>query len=234
MRKTLLAAALVLLLPGAHAADAVTDAMQAAYPSYRLALFKTNTGTPDDALASVQKAQQAWLGLSQQFGGTPPAPYDRDAAFAATLQEVNRIYAAAAEQARAGQLPQAHETLEAIRKLVADLRQRNQVSVYSDHMNAYHAVMEQLLEEGKRMLGEADGVQRLTLKAGALFYLSEQLESQAPQAYRDNPEFGQLIKAQRGAIEALRAALLRQDKPAMAMAIGKLKMPYSKLFVKFG
>lgn len=234
MQKLMIASALSLVLSTAYAADTFTDAMQQAYVPYRVALFKTGNGTPEEALNSVQQAQQMWKKISEQFGSKAPAPYDRDTAFTATLETVTQSYSEAIEQVKDKKLTIAHQTLEKVRGTLAELRHRNQVIVYSDHMNAYHAVMEQLIEHSKKTLAESDGIQKLTLKAGALIYLNEKLGSEAPTEFRNNPEFIKLLDAQNASIATLQKALFKKDAPAIQNAISKLKMPYSKLFVKFG
>ena len=130
------------------AADAVTDAMQAAYGPYRVALFKTNSNSQAEAQQAMTQAQQSWGKLAAQFGSKPPAPYDRDTAFGASVADVSKVYTKATEQVTANQLTAAHETLEAARDIMAQLRRRNQVVVYSDHMNAYHSEMEHVLIDG--------------------------------------------------------------------------------------
>lgn len=234
MKRLIIASALTLFLSTTYAADAFTDAMQQAYAPYRVALFKTNNGTPDEATKSVQQAKQAWKKVTDQFSAQPPAPYDRDEKFAATLETVMQVYNQAEEQATQKQLAKSHETLEKVREALADLRHRNQVIIYSDHMNAYHSVMEQILEENKKILAESDGIQQLTAKAGVLIYLSEKLRTEAPEQYRNNAEFTKLIDSQKSSVDALREALFKNDAPAIHAAITKLKMPYSKLFLKFG
>ena len=234
MRKLIIASALTLVLSTAYAADTFTDAMQQAYVPYRVALFKTGNGTQEEALNSVQQAQQIWQKTSEQYASKAPAPYDRDAAFANTLQTVTQSYSEAILQVQDKQLNKAHQTLEKVRGALAELRHRNQVIVYSDHMNAYHEVMEQLMEHSKKTLAESDGIQKLTLKAGALIYLNEKLSSEAPSEYQKNPEFIKLLDAQNASIAALQKALLKKDAPAIQNTVNKLKMPYSKLFLKFG
>jgi len=234
MRNPILALVFCLAPLTTFGADAFTDAVQQAYPAYRQALFNTNSGAADTALASVQTAQQAWQQIAEQFTGKAPAPYDRDAAFSETLERISRIYAEAEQQARDNRLPLAHETLEAIRDSLADLRQRNQVVVYSDHINAYHAVMEQLLVEGKHTLSQPDGIGRLAMQVGALDYLSEKLQAEAPVQYRQDPAFMELLTALQNSVDDLTQAALKQERVAIETAIGKLKKPYAKLFVKFG
>lgn len=218
----------------ALAADAVTDAMQAAYGPYRVALFKTNSNSQAEAQQAMTQAQQSWGKLASQFGTKPPVPYDRDAAFATSLAEVSKVYAKATEQVAANQLIAAHETLEAARDIMAELRHRNQVVVYSDHMNAYHQEMEHVLIDGAKTLAQPNGMQQLTAQVGVLTYLSKKLGTEAPANYSSNPEFVELLKAVDKSVADLQAALFAQNAVAVKEAMGKVKGPYSKLFLKFG
>ncbi|MDO8447899.1 MAG: hypothetical protein Q7T10_03735 [Rhodoferax sp.] len=216
------------------AADAVTDAMQEAYGPYRVALFKTNSNSQTEAQQAMTQAQQSWGKLAAQFGAKPPAPYDRDGAFGTSLAEVSRVYTKATEQVAANQLTAAHETLEAARDIMAQMRHRNQVIVYSDHMNAYHSEMEHVLIDGAKTLAQPNGMQQLTAQAGVLTYLSKKLSSEAPASYTGNAEFTGLVQAVDRSVADLQAALFAQNAVAVKEAMGKIKGPYSKLFLKFG
>lgn len=123
----------------AWAADPVTDALQKAYVPYRAALFKTNAGQAGESADALKQAQQAWSQVTQLVKSQPTVPYANDALMARTLSGVEEHYARAVQQVAAGQLSQAHDTLEGVRDLLSELRRQNQVIVYSDHMNAYHA-----------------------------------------------------------------------------------------------
>jgi len=218
----------------AQAADPVTDAMQAANGPYRMALYKTNSKVQDEARQALLQAQAMWAKLATQFGAKPAAPYDRDAGFAASVAEVSQVYEAALKQVNAGDLSGAHKTLERVRDVMADMRLRNSVVVFSDHMNAYHSQMELVLIDGADTLAEPKGLLLLTGQVGALSYLAKQLETQAPAALKQEAGFGDLLKAVQQSVANLEAALLNQDSAAARAAIGKLKGPYSKLFAKFG
>ena len=229
--------ALTLALLGvssAHGGDAVTDAMQDAYAPYRLALFRTNGKSQSEAQHAVAQAQQAWRSVAERFGAKPLAPYDRDSEFAGRMAQVNALYDRAAAAARDNRLAEAHEELESVRELTADLRRRNGVVVYSDHMNAYHAEMERLLVEAPKALGAPNGTLLVMSQVGALDYLVRQLRLQAPAALQRDAEFDVLLKDVEASVHAVRAAVLRQDPGAVRDALGKIKPPYSKLFVKFG
>lgn len=216
------------------AADPVTDALQKAYAPYRAALFKTNAGQAGESADALKQAQQAWSQVVQLVKSQPTVPYANDALMARTLTGVEEHYAKAAQQVAAGQLPQAHDTLEGVRDLLSELRRQNQVIVYSDHMNAYHAQMEHLLEEGPKWLKADDGLPRLAAQAGVLRYLAERLSSEAPAAVQASAEFKELLGAVTRSVEGLNAAVAAGDKARIEKAIGQVKAPYSKLFIKFG
>jgi hypothetical protein len=216
------------------AADAVTDAMQAAYAPYRTALFKTNSNSQTEARDALAQAQQSWAQFALKFGSNPPAPYDRDSAFGLSITEVSKVYAKASEQVAANQLSEAHETLEATRDVLAELRRRNQIVVYSDHMNAFHSEMEHVIIEGPKILAQPSGVQQLTAQIGVLTYLGQKLATEAPAVYSTNAEFKDSLAAVQKSVADLRAALFSQNTEATKEAMKKLKSPYSKLFLKFG
>ncbi|MBP9905163.1 MAG: hypothetical protein KBF66_06365 [Rhodoferax sp.] len=218
----------------AQAADPVTDAMQAANGPYRMALYKTNGTSQAEAQQALTQAQQAWEKLNAQVGGKPSAPYDRDAAFGKSVSAVSQVYAKAMTEIAANDLKGAHNTLEDAREIMADMRQRNNVVVFSDHMNAYHAVMEHIIVDGNNTLAQPKGMLLLTGQAGALSYLAKRLTTQAPASHSQNPEFTSLVDAVNKSVAALDAALLNQDLAAVKDAVSKLKGPYSKLFAKFG
>jgi hypothetical protein len=231
---TAFALAATLATSPAWAADAVTDAMQAAYVPYRVVLFRTNSKAQAESEQAIAQARAQWQALSERYAARPPAPYDRDPGFAGTLKKVDDVYAKAQAQIADKRLPDAHATLEEARDLMADLRRRNGVVVFSDHMNAYHEEMEQVLNEQAKTLAQPGGMLALAGQAGVLDYLSRRLRSEAPAALAGNAEFGGLVDAVQASVAALRSAIARQDEAAVRDALGKLKAPYSRLFVKFG
>ena len=134
----------------------------------------------------------------------------------------------------ANQLTAAHATLEDARDIMSQLRRRNQVIIYSDHMNAYHSEMEHVLDDGSKILALPNGMQQLAAQVGALAYLSKKLSTEAPANYSSNSEFVGLLKAVDKSVADLQSALLAQNTNAVKEAMEKIKAPYSKLFLKFG
>jgi hypothetical protein len=234
MKNYLISAVLCAAGVSAWAADPVTDAMQAAYVPYRVALFRTNSNAQPESQQAIAQAQQAWTKLTEQYSAKPPAPYDRDAAFSASLAEVTKVYAVAAQEITGNQLTKAHETLETARDIMAEMRRRNQVVVFSDHMNAYHSEMEEVLINGPKILAHPNGMQQLTAMVGALNYLAKRLITEAPANYASNAEFSESAKAVNKSVTDLQDALFSQDAAAVKAALAKVKAPYSKFFLKFG
>lgn len=234
MFKQALILALVLAAGIVSAADPVTDAMQKAYVPYRVVLFKTNSNAQEDAAKAIAQAQQGWTQITTQYGAKPPAPYDRDADFSKSLAEVSKVYGKAAEQIGKKELTEAHETLEHAREIMAEMRHRNGVIVYSDHMNAYHAQMERVLIDGPKTLAGPNGIQELTAQTGALELLAARLKSEAPADYAKNEEFNAMFAAVQKSVADLKAALFANDASKVKEALGKVKVPYSKMFIKFG
>ena len=228
------AAVLALSLSTAQAADAFTDAMQQAYAPYRAALFRTNSGDQAASAQAVAQARQAWTAVRERFAAAAPAPYDRDPGFAATLAEVDAVYVHAVRQVAGGGLAEAHDTLEAIRDLLADLRRRNNIVVFSDAMNAYHAQMELVLQRAPAWLARPGDLPDLTAATGALAYLARRLADDAPPAWREDPAFQSGLQAVQASVHALLTAVTAGDAAAARAALGQLKKPYSQLFLKFG
>lgn len=220
--------------PLAFAADPVTDAMTAAYAPYRAALFKTNSKAQAESEQAIIQAREAWRALAASFAAQVPPPYARDAQFSRTLADVAAVYEQAAAQIRDGKLAEAHETLEKVRDLLSELRHRNQVITYSDHMNAYHAEMEHLLGHGAAWVDQAQGFSLLMEKIGVMQFLAARLKSEAPAAVSADPAFTPALTSVEKSLAALREAVLAQDARKVRELLPRLKGPYGQLFLKFG
>ena len=216
------------------AADALTEAIQKSYAPYRAALYKTNGKSQAEAREVLDQAREGWARVASQFGVRPPAPYDRDKQLPQTFDAIDKAYAKASGEVEQNKLGKAHATLEEVRELLADLRRRNGVIVFSDHMNAYHSAMEELVADGADLLAKPDGKLRLMARVGVLDYLVKNLKSEAPPELAANAEFVELAKGVTKSVADLEAALLADKEEAVKEAISTLKKPYSRLFLKFG
>ena len=234
MFKPVLIISLLFIAGVASAADPLTDAMQKAYVPYRVVLSRTNTKMQDESRQAIAQVQQSWNQITAQFGANPPAPYDRDPTIAASMAEVSGVYAKAAEEIDKNLLAEAHETLERARRVMAEMRHRNNVVVYSDHAIAYLAQRDWVLNDGLKVIDEPNGLLRLSAQVGVLDYMAGKLKSEAPAEYANNEVFATMLKAVDKSVNDLKAALLSQDAVKIKEAINNIKLPYGKLFINFG
>jgi len=229
VRSAVIAASL--MLAGAAHAGPVADfeaQMRSAYADYRGALFQTNAGKQDAAVKAIDSFKAKWGALPAE----PPPQYADDAAYAGTLAGVAALADEAASQAADGKLAEAHETLEGIRDAIGGLHERNGLVGFSDRMNAYHAWMEKILGGDYGGFDPA-GLATLRDDAAVLAYLAADLAAHPPAESAD-PSYQGLLDAVTASVAALRTAAQSGDAGAAKQAVGGLKVPYSKLFLKFG
>lgn len=225
-----------LLAAGAVTAGPVSDfetGYRQMYASYRAALFKTNAGNKDESAAALTKLADQMQTLSAAYGDAPPPQYEDDAAWAATITDADALIARAREQVSENQLPEAHETLEGVRDIFGDLHLRNGIETFSDRMNAYHAEMEELLAMDLDQLDAAQ-ISLVHERAAVLAYLADQLLANPPVEAADNAEYDSLSIPFAQSVAAMLEAARSGDPEQIKTAAGKLKVPYSKLFLKFG
>jgi hypothetical protein len=234
MNSTTMMAVFALVLAGGGAlAGPVQDfeaALRASYGDYRTALFVTNSGDAAKSSKAIAALEQSWSGLSATYESAPPPQYETDGGWAQTIGAVQAIIDAAKADVAAGDLAKAHADLEGIRAEIGELHERNGLSTFSDRMNAYHAAMENVLGLD---LAATDAV-TLAEQAGVLTYLAAELvRLPAPEA-AGNAEYRKLQEAFVASVKAYQDAVHSQDAAAIKAAVGGLKVPYSKFFLKFG
>jgi hypothetical protein len=209
--------------------------VEKAYAAYRKALFQTNRKDAEKSEKANEMFIQQWKQIKQTYSAKPPEVFSSDPGWESTLTSIEEIAQKSVGQIAEGHFAEAHETLEAIRDELADLRKRNSVIVFSDHINNYHEVMEGLLEGGytpekinSQTMGQIYG------QFAILQYLAAAIKENAPLKYKDNQQFQQLEAGLFGSLEDLDNALESKDPASISTAINMLKPAYAKLFVNFG
>ncbi len=208
-------------------------AFEGVYGDYRAALFATNGKDAALSMKAINAFGAKWEALAARWGAAPPPQYADDPAWHGLMKSAQGIVERARAAVRDGDLPKAHDILEAFRDEIGSLHARNNVATFSDRMNAYHAVMEGVL--GKSYVaGDEPARQALAGDAAVLAYLASDLERHAPTSLRDNGEFKSLLSAVRASVAGLRKALSAADVDAVRAAVSGLKPAYSRFFLKFG
>lgn len=228
--KRLLATAFVLSLTVAPVvAGPVADfenSYNVAYFSYRTALFATNTG---ESVGALKQLENNWTGLMTQYRASPPPQFEADPLWDQPIEDVTSLLDRSKAQADTG----AHETLEGIREALGALHARNHVETFSDRMNAYHTEMEVILSNDTANM-DVDVKRALLEHSTVLAYLATDVLSAPPAAAPESPEFATLAAGLQTSVDPFVDAARSGDDAALLAAIGALKVPYSKLFLKFG
>lgn len=206
-----------------------------AYANYRMALFQTNKNNQTKSLESALSFQQQWLAITEKYGDAPPEVYAADPQWRPTLVNIGDITALGIREILADKLSAAHETLEAIRDELGALRQRNQVSTFSDHVNDYHEAMESLLHlELKPYDIDDKALLFIREQLAVLDYLAEKMKENAPAEYLKKDKFNKALKGVFNSLKKLRQAVDEKNTDKIVKAIKELKPAYAKVFVKFG
>ncbi len=218
------------MLVGSALAGPYSDAearLNAAYGDYRTALFQTNQKNRDATNASLASFREKWRALSAAWRLTPPPQYADDPQLSATLDTVSQAAEEATRLAASGELGQSHDVLERIRDAIGLLRARNGILSFSDRMNAYHEVMEHLLEAADPSPAE------VMEQAAVLAYLAKSIGDNRPPA-ADKAAFDAAFQTLETSVRALQAAARSGDRAAVETARKALKPPYSRMFLRFG
>jgi hypothetical protein len=210
-----------------------------AYGVYRQALVATGVGKKDkgavdSAIKAVNELERQWSSFAGQYK-KPPAHFAEEKAWEPTLAKVRALISKGSEAAKRASLDDSHDALEEIRVILGDLRRRNNVIIFSDHVNAYHEQMDEIIGADYAVDG-FDAAQRLELieQLAVLVFLAEAMERNAPPEYSSNPEFVTLLESVFSSIDKVRQSIEENDKRHIINAIAGLKSPFAKLFIKFG
>ncbi|MGI9536328.1 MAG: hypothetical protein ACR2PB_04605 [Desulfocapsaceae bacterium] len=206
-----------------------------AYAAYRKALFQTNKKDAEKSGKANEMFIKQWLSIKEAYSNKPPEVFSSDPEWADTLSSIEEIAQKSAGQIQDGQLAEAHETLEAIRDELSDLRKRNSVIVFSDHVNNYHEVMEGLLIAGYTpdKINE-DAVIEIRNRLAVLNYLAEEIQENVPDKYLDNETYKKLQNSLLASLKGLAQTVETNDPKEISKSINMLKPAYAKLFVNFG
>jgi hypothetical protein len=234
-RKTI-SIALAILCAAPAVAGPVTDfeaAYGEMYAGYRTALFATNSGNAEKSAAALDGLQKHWEALVSTYGQTPPPQYESDPMWTETVTNVTDSITKATKAVAEGNLPDSHATLEAVREAFGALHARNGIETFSDRMNAYHAHMEHILGLDLSAL-DAAGKQAMLEQAAVLAYLAQDVLAAPPAGADGESDYATLSAAMQASVDALLTAARAGDEAAIKAAVGGLKVPYSKFFLKFG
>lgn len=207
-----------------------------AYPHYREADFYLRTGNAAVALFELEQWQSKWRAIVGEFAESPPDIYADDPAWASTLNEIDDLSLKGLEQASAGNLKEARQTLEPIRQLLADSRHRNHVIIFSDHVDRANAAYERLFAY-RHTPPAFDNVDQLDAFRRAVATTTDayqQVMDNAPAPHLENPEFQRLMKQSFYSLRRLWVAIKEQNQRNLINILRELRSSDRMLFLRFG
>lgn len=237
-KTTLFAFACLFTLAPAGLADG-TDfptAQADAYAHYREAVFYTRTGNTAVAGLALDEFVVKWAALVARFADSPPAEYAGDANWKDTLQEIMRRAETGLDALDADDPETARDAINPIRGILGDMRRRNNVVTYSDHVDALGAAMDRLAQYRKevRDMGDAEAVATVREQAALVEALFEKCRSEAAPEVAANPEFKRLVDGADESMGKLLESLETKDPLLLRIGIGELRSYERIMFLRFG
>ena len=203
--------------------------------NYRQALYATQQGEKKRSSAEVAATRLAWGMLLLRYSETPPQAYRKDPRWQADLATISGYIDAAHAQLEAGNIPEAHATLEPIRRLWVDINQRNGVRRFGDELVRFHDVMEPLVQSAVAGVDESSIAEfRKRLDALVAGWRQVQHFGFAPKRAEDRKRFKEMVAAESLAIDNLAKATKAKDYPGIASLAPKVKDAFAKLYLEFG
>lgn len=227
-------AAVMLALPVTVDAGPMQDfekQLNSAYAHYRAALLQTNMKNKEATEAAIAAFEKGWSEIAARKA-SPPPQYADDAKWGETLEQVAKVLAVAKAEAASGDLTKSHNTLEAIRELIGDLRLRNGIMSFSDRINAYHEHMEHVVQGSYG--SDAEGLARLREDVAVLSALAKDVEKFKPPALAGDDGFKQALAGMMSSVTSLQSAARAGQVDKIPELRKALKPAYSKLFAKYG
>lgn len=231
-------ALLTVLAPAGRADDApgFSAARADAYSHYREAFFYTRTGNTAVAGLALDEFIVKWSALVDAYVGNPPAEYSGDAAWKDTLRDILARAEMGLDALDANDPKAARDAINPIRGILGDLRRRNNVVAYSDHVDALSAAMDVLARYRMEVkdLGDAEAVAMVRGQAAIVEALFEKCRSEAAPTVADDPEFKRLIEGAAESMAKLMESLKSKDLLLYRIGIGELRSYERIMFLRFG
>lgn len=223
--------------PAALAGDGDFHAAQAAaYAHYREAVFYTRSANIPVAGLALDEFIVKWTWLVEEYGETPPAAYAADATWQETLQEILRRAEAGLAALDMEDAAAANDAINPIRGILGDLRRRNNVVTYSDHVDALSAAMDVLARYRREVtdLDTAATVAMVREQAAIVEALFKKCATEAAPEATGDPEFTRLIDGATESMGKLQKSLETGDILLYRIGIGELRSYERIMFLRFG
>ncbi len=206
------------------------------YGHYRQAVFYTRTGNAAVAALELDEFVAGWEAVIEKYGAAPPDAFADDRDWVAALSDVRAGAALGLAALDRGDLEAAADSLAPVRGMLGDLRRRNGVITFSDHVDELSAAMDVLA----RYRGEVDDLSEdataelVGRQATIVEYLFDQVRRHAPPSVAGNAEFVRMLDGVGESMTRLRRGLRERDIRLFRIGSGELRSHERMLFLRFG
>jgi len=209
---------------------------------YKRALYATQRGDPEIAKRPLGMSREAWYQVIARYYEEPPAEYAEDPRWQRDLAGITGHLHLAEWLVAAGDMEAAHETLEPVRQIWLEVRERNGVRHFGDELTRFHDVMDEVVlwGTGQTHGGVTDeNIEEFYAKVVALdeawqrvdrfgFYPKEQL---GPGGQRQYVRF---MGEAADAVEELRYTVEDRLLDEIPEAAASVKRAFVPLYMQFG
>ena len=213
------------------------QAVADSYRHYRAAVFYLRTGNPAVAGFETTEALQLWRETVLPYGTAVPDAFSDDPEFASTLNDIEtRLTEADSLLAGGGDAEAANALLLPIRTELGELRARNSVIVFSDHVDAANAAMDLLWAYRHEPPDWADPVAfaEVTGAAALTIFFYEALLEQAPSHIAENPEFQRIMEGSLRSLEGVWQSIQAKDEALVISYLREMRSFDRILWLQFG
>ncbi len=241
-RACLLSVPLIVMLVSAHAAEprfnpkspSFATLFSAFNENYKQALYATQQGEEDRSVGELAATRLTWEMVLLRYYEAPPEAYRKDTRWKADLATVSGYIDAAEAQLHAGNLAEAHAALEPIRRLWADINERNGLRRFGDALTRFHEVMEPAVLAGKTTDEASLAAFQAKLEALTTGWRKVQHFGFLPKRDQDKKRFKELMAAETLAIGNLTQAAEAKDCAGIQRVAPEVKNAFAELYLAFG
>jgi len=216
--------------------EAFFEAKQSAYRYYRSAWFYLRTGNVDLAAMELSFFVLGWDEIRARFSDAPPGPFADDPLWRAGLAEVGAMATGGLAALEAADAEAAKAALQAIPRVLADMRARNGVVTFSDAVEALSRAMEGLWRYRHAPPDLDVEAVRMDLEEGTarLRAAFDRVRDEAPDEVAFDDRFLRLVADSDAAVERLDSAVQARDQTALVNALRELRSFERLLWLNFG
>ena len=241
MRKILLMIFSLLLTAPIFASEQsdLLQAMAEFDKNYIPGLALTNQGKQSQSVRAIRRLRTDWaqFKISYQDGyGADSQDWQQD------VQAIEVQITKAQNQINMKELAEAHESLERVRYIFLDMRQRNGIEYYMDYLTGFHEPMEEIVilaAHAENRNPESVKLDILKLMEPLLSSWNDVINAEPPFELFDVPEqkrtlIREFIKDETEALSQLESALQHKGVPDIVNAAKRIKPPFVRLYLSFG